>query len=269
MLTHSFSGIQYEKEYVPLLTQIHSWYTHRLGPGEMGEKRKDTERVYGIIVPHSSFRFGGPAMAWGYKVLSEHYFPETYVLLLPDLLHKEGIFVLNEDFTSPFGICSVDHTFAQKLLDTGLVHLAESTSTLSFELQILFLQQASRDRTKLLKILPLFVSSASFQKVAETLVSLKKDIVVICASDFIGGISEKGEFSLHDKQLIQYLIRLDSDSFARYLEKQSISFLSKDVLVFGIEILKQLGVTQGEIVNYYTAAEISSQGKESFVTLVF
>ncbi len=262
-----YSGIHYEKEYVPLLTQIHKFYTHRLGPGELSTRRKDTERVYGVVVPHSSYALAGPGMAWGYKLLSEHYFPDTYVLLLPGI--QEQTCVFDEDFESAFGLCSVDSLFAQRLLETGLVCRAEQVENLAVELQIPFLQQASRDRLKLLKVLPLFVSSSSsLEKLAEELVRIKKDIVLVMASDFIGAFLQ-GDFSGHDKQLIQYLLRFDTDGFERYLEKHGLSLPSKGVFVLGIEVLKQLGVSQGEVVNYYTAAEMGSQEAKSFVSVVF
>jgi len=261
-----YSGVYYEKEYVPFLTQIHKCYTHRLGPGELSGRRKDTERLYAVVVPHSSYALAGPGMAWGYKLLSEHYFPETYVLLLPGIQEKTCI--IDEAFESSFGVCSVDTDFAQKLVDTGLVSCAEHVEDIALELQIPFLQQASRDRISLLKVLPLFVSSSSLQKIAEELVRIKKDIVVILASDFVGG-SSQGDFSGHDKQLIHSLLRFDADGFERYLEKHDLSLPSKDVFLLGIEILKQLGVSQGEVVNYYTAAEMGSQEAKSFVSVVF
>ncbi len=269
MLKPLYSGINYEKEYVPLLTEIHRSYTHRLGPGELPGRRKDTERIYAVVVPHSSYAFAGPGMAWGYKMLSEHYFPETYVLLIPSSKENSPICVVDEDFESAFGVCFVDNIFVNKLLETGLVSRAENVDELALELQIPFLQQASRDRLKLLKVLPLIVSSSSLKKLAETLVQIKKDIVVIIASDFVIGASSEGDLIGHDKQLIQYILRFDIGGFEKYIEKHNISLPSKNVFSLGIEILKQLGVNQGEVVNYYNSGEIGSEESKSFVSLVF
>ncbi|MDP3729112.1 MAG: AmmeMemoRadiSam system protein B [bacterium] len=269
-----YSGILYEKEYMPLLHQIHRTYTHRLGPGEMPGKRKDTERVYGILVPHSPYALAGPGMAWGYKLLSEHYFPETYVFLIPDTQGLyDKVMLVNESIETLFGVCSVDSAFADALLATTLVSSLKESSEFALEIQIPFLQEASRDRLKVLKIIPLIVPVCqNLPQLAEALVKIKKDIVVIIASDLCGGSFVEdvdGSYFGYDKQLLRYILHFDTEGFAHALEKHKLSLLGEGALVLGMEILKQLAVPQGEILNYYNSSEMASSEAKSFVSLVF
>ncbi|HIH15072.1 MAG: hypothetical protein QT08_C0017G0005 [archaeon GW2011_AR17] len=269
-----YSGIFYEKEYMPLLHQIHRSYTHRLGPGEMPGKRKDTERVYGILVPHSPYALAGPGMAWGYKLLSEHYFPECYVLLLPDTKGLYDKAMLAQDsFETVFGVCSLDTAFADALLATGFVSVLKENPEFPLEIQIPFLQEASRDRLKILKILPLIVPRCqNLHQLAEALVKIKRDIVVIIASDFCGGnfvADSEGNYFGYDKQLLKYILHFDTEGFAHALEKHKLHFVGEGALLLGMEILQQLSVPQGEILNYYTSSEVASSEEKSFVSLVF
>lgn len=270
-----YAGILYEKEFMPLLQQIHRSYSHRLGPGDLPGKRKDTERVYGVLVPHSPYAVAGPGMAWGYKLLSEHYFPETYVLLVPDTQNiYTQVVLVQEDIETVFGICVVDRAFSEKLLAQGIVSGVDDVQEFALELQILFLQQASRDRAKVLKVLPLIVpAQGNFSLLAEALLKIKKDIVVVIASDFhqdSSALGQEGGFVGDDKYLIRSLLHLDRFAFERSLEKYALSFLGRGALSLGVEILKKMGVSQGEIVNYYSSSEVSAVDEgRSFVSLVF
>jgi len=121
MISLSYAGMFYEKEYVPLMKQLDSVYKHKLGPGDLPTRRKE-EKIHGIIVPHEHYSLSGPCAAWAYKLLAEHKFPQTFLLLVPDQTGN----LLNyatclEDFETAFGICKCDQEVAKALIDSGIV----------------------------------------------------------------------------------------------------------------------------------------------------
>ena len=269
-----YSGILYEKGYVHLLNQIHTCYEHPLGPRKLPEKRVG-DRVYGVVVPYSSYVVSGPCAAWSYKLLAEHYFPETYVLLVPD---TSGTFVnyvtVTDDFETPFGICYIDRAFAQALLDTGIVSRARDVQEFALEVQLPFLQHACRDKVKQLQILPLIVPHThNVDRVAQELVKIKKDIVVIVASHLSlqnsSSLSEE-ELSAQDLAIVQYILDFDVEGLEHFVRKNKGTLPGIYALILGLHILKQLGVQQGELLHHYRSSLlISGQGSEGFASMVF
>ena len=275
MIKPLYSGILYEKGYVSLLNQIHRCYEHPLGPRQLPEKRKEGQRVYGIVVPYTSYAVSGPCAAWGYKMLAEHYFPETYVVLVPD---TSGTFVnyvtVGEDFETSFGVCQIDRPFVQALLDTGIVSRARDVQEFSLEVQLPFLQHASRDKLRQLKIVPILVPhSHNVEKLAELIVDIKKDIVVIIASHFSPqgstSLSEE-ELSAQDLALVQYVLDFDVEGLESFVTKNKGDMPGVHALILGLHILKYLGVHQGELLHHYRSSLlVPGKGSEGFVSMVF
>lgn len=282
MILPKYAGRLYEGEYVRLDEQMSACYDHSLGPGDLPLRRKEA-RMYGLVVPCSPYSLSGPCAAWAYKLLAESYFPETYVLLLPD---TKGVFVnyvtCLEDFQTVFGSCSVDKPFAQALLQTGIVSRAETIDEVALELQLPFLLHACRDRIQDIRILPIVVPhSHNIEKLAEEIVRIKKDIVILIVSDFTPygpqylytpyKYSVDDEIQNVDLSLVKFLLNFDSEALLKFVKRYTIPLPGKDALVLGIEILKQLGVREGELLSYYRSSDISSEKENSvgFASLVF
>lgn len=274
MIKALYAGVLYKKGYVALLNQIHGCYEHSLGPRRLPDRRKHGERVYSVVVPYSSYTISGPCAAWSYKMLAEHYFPETYVLLLPD---TQGVFVnyvtVVDDFETAFGVCSIDRPFVQALLDTGIVSRTRDVQEFALEVQLPFLQQACRDRLAQLKIVPLIIPhSYNVEMLAKEVVKIKKDIVIIMASHFSvqNTFLSEEELSAQDLALVQYILDFDIARLEHFVRKNKGNMPGVYPLILGLHILKELGVHQGELLHHYRSSLlVSGNGSEGFVSMVF
>ena len=168
MIKSFFDGILYKRESEELKEQIESLYKSEFGPGNLPLKRRES-RIYGVVVPYSQYDYSGSAMAWAYKLLAESYFPETYIILVPD---TKGSFVnyvtVFDDFQTPLGTCKVDLELARKLIDLGLVSFTSNLQEFTLEVQLPLLMDSCKDRINDLKILPIVVPNLhNYEKLVE------------------------------------------------------------------------------------------------------
>lgn len=278
----TYSNILFPEDYDPLIKDIEACFQHRLGPGDLPTKRKE-DRIYGVLVPHSLYKFSGPCAAWAYKMIAENYFPETFVILFPD---NSGKFVnyatILEDIETVFGTCYVDKQIGRVLVEQGIVTLAKEFREFSFELQLPFLQHMCKDRIHDLKILPIVVPhSNNAEKLAEEIVKVKKDIVVIIVSELttfgVNFMYQPFKYNIDDSvnsqdmTLIKYIMDFDTEGFSRYVRKNKIPIIGKDAVVVGLEILKKLEIKKGELLSYYRSTEIDGDENNfvSYSSLVF
>ncbi len=272
----AYSGILFPEDYDPLIKEVESCFQHKLGPGDLPTKRKE-DRIYGILVPHSLYKFSGPCSAWAYKTIAENYFPETFVILFPD---TSGKFInyatILEDIETVFGTCYVDKQIGRVLVEQGIVTLANNFREYSFELQLPFLQHMCKDKIHDVKILPIIIPhSFNAGKLAEEIIKIKKDLVVIMVSELTAFganfLYQPFKYNIdesvngQDMALIKFILDFDSEGFFKYVKKNKIPMPGKDAVVVGIELLKQLGVKKGELLSYYRSNEIDDD-KENFVS---
>jgi AmmeMemoRadiSam system protein B len=274
MLKSLFDGVLYKENSEELQEQINSLHESEFGPGSMSVKRGES-RVYGIIVPYSQYSFAGAAMAWGYKLIAESYFPETYVIIVPD---SKGSFVnyvtVFDDFETVFGVCKVDLELARNLIAQGVVSLTSNLQEFSLEVQLPMLMNASKDRINDLKILPIVVPNLNnYEILIEEILKLKKDIVVIIAAEmspyglkymylpFMEEIDEN--ISKQDMNLIKSLVDFDTESYLRFVQKNRIPILGKNCVVLGVQLIKQLGCGSGELVCYYRSSHLNNDDSNS------
>jgi len=274
MIKSFFDGILYKRDSEQLNEQIEYLFKGEFGPGNLPSKRGEN-RVYGVIVPYSQYTYSGSAMAWAYKILAESYFPETYVILVPD---TKGTYVnyvtVFDDFQMPFGTCKVDLEFARNLVDLGLVSFTSDLQEFALETQLPMLMYSAKDRINDLKILPIIVPNLNnYEKLIEEILNLKKDIVVIIASEmspyglnymylpFMENIEEN--ISKQDMILIKSMINFETENYLKFVQKNRIPIIGKNCVVVGLELIKNLGCIYGELMCYYRSSQLNNDDNNS------
>tara|TARA_Y100000310_G_scaffold83228_1_gene79883 strand:+ start:215 stop:1060 length:846 start_codon:yes stop_codon:yes gene_type:complete len=281
MIRPKLAGNLYEKEYVALMEQIKSCYEHELGPGDLPTRRKENV-LKGIVVPHGDYNIVGPCAAWAYKMIAEHSFPETFIILLPE----EDSGVMNyqttlEDFETVFGVCKNDKEVSQKLIDSGIVSNSEKFFSKALELQLPWLQHACKDRIKDVQVVPVIVPhSHNFEALAE-LISDLDNVVVIAVSNFTRygpkflytPFKYNVESSLNnlDMNLVKFMLSLQSEPLLKFVRKQKLQVTGSNALALALHAFKMSGVDEGELLSYYKSSKIDGdqENSSSFMSFVF
>tara|TARA_Y100000310_G_scaffold202438_1_gene202623 strand:- start:2137 stop:2979 length:843 start_codon:yes stop_codon:yes gene_type:complete len=264
MIKPFFAGRFYEIEFESLKKQIESCYEGTLGPGSLPLKRGD-KVLKGILVPHAGYVFSGSCAAWAYKLVAEAKFAKTYVLLCVDHYKRcKGVSTVLDDFETVFGVAQVDKQLVQKLVDKRLVNVVDDVKEHSVEVQLPFLQHACMDKLQSLKILPLIVNDVSRMK--DIAKEFDDDVCVIISSDLTHfgedfdyvpfRYNVKKSVAEQDKNVMKFIMNLDSENFLRFVERNKITICGKNAIALGIEVFRVLDVVDVELLSYYTSSEV-------------
>lgn len=188
------AGIFYESGFNELNKQIESCFLHKLGPGELPERRKEKE-VVGIIVPHAGYSFSGPCAAWGYKDIAESTFADTYIIIGPTHKAQLGSSISLQDWQSGIGTVYTDKIFAEYIGKITNMSFAEGPhqEEHAIETQIPFLQFATKDKLGKLKIVAITLGEDINEEkieilltaINETAKELNRTFCLIISSDFL------------------------------------------------------------------------------------
>ena len=276
MIKSSFAGKFYEKDYVKLMSQIDSSYEHEFGPGDLPTRRKEG-KLHGIIVPHDYYNLSGPCASWGYKLLAEHKFPDTFVILVPDQSNTLlNYATTSEDFETEFGICKVDKEFVEKLIANGIVTKKDSIVEQALEMQLPFLMHACKDKVKDVKILPIVIPHThNLEALAKEIVDSGKDIVVIVASNFTKYgpkfLFTPFKYNLNeslnqlDRNIVKSILNLDSDTLIKYVRRNKIQASGIYAITLALTIFKLMEVNEGELLSFYRSSKID-EDLENFIS---
>jgi len=265
----------YREDFAELNEQIESCFKSKLGPSVLPGKRT-AKRILGMISPHAGYQFSGPCAAWAYKEVAEAEIPETFILLGPNHSYpgdEELIFNLDQDWQTPLGKIQLDKELGKKLLEklpfatnNPIYHSNEH----SIEVQLPFLQYATRDKLNDLKILPIMVNFLDLEHAkafAKALTELTTNITIIASSDFThyGPIygytpfTTKTKDKLHnqDTKAINYIRRLDSKSFLKFIKKTDTTICGASPVIYLLETLKLLDSKTNRLLIYYTSGDIT------------
>jgi len=280
MIKPQFAGSYYKADFEKLAKQIEACYTGNLGPGDLPTKRKE-KSLKGIIVPHAAYSYSGQCAAWAYKEVAESKFPKTYIILFPD--HTETHFdfaTTDEDFETMLGVVKTDKEFVNKLLQTKLVKKTTNFKEYSIEVQLPFLQLANKDNLNKIQIVPIICPTTNnYKELAEEILKISKDIVVIISSDFTHYGVKFGytpfKFNIEqsikdlDKNAIKLIMNYDSEEFLKYIKKTKATICGQYSITLGIEILKQIS-KEPELLCYYNSSKINPKDNQvSYASIVF
>jgi len=282
MIKPFFAGKFYPESFAELEESLEESFEGKLGPGDSPMKRKDLS-IKGVLVPHSGYQFSGYCAAWAYKLIGERRFAKTYVIIALDHYGKfSKISTTLKDFETVFGVVKINKEFAQHLIDSGLVDNVDDVKEHSLEVQLPFLQYSCKDRVNDLQVLPLIVPDVeSVKEIVGLIVGYSKDIVVIVSSD----MTHFGEdfnyvpfkFSVmksvkeQDMMALDFISKLDSNGFLKFVNNKGITICGKNTIFFGIELFKLLDVSKIELLSYYNSSDLVKNEKNfvCYASMVF
>lgn len=264
-----FAGQFYEKDEFQLDKQIAECFEGKNGPGAL-PMLKRTNKIQAIIAPHAGYSFSGPCAAWAYKEIAEAEFADIYIILAPN--HKSNECAISmEGYETPFGVARVDQEFAralieknQELKENNALHNEEH----SIEVQIPFLQFATKDKMHELKIVPIllgqdFDSDKLALDLKETIIESDKKAIIIVSSDFTHygrnyhyiPFSQDVKKSIYemDQKAIDFIEKLDSKGFIEYIDEKMATICGAMPIAV---LLKTLKSSKVELMHYYTSADL-------------
>ena len=183
------AGTFYESDFNKLNKQIEECFNSKNGPGDLPVKR-GKKIIKAVIVPHAGYQYSGPCAAWAYKEIAEAKLPDLFIIIGPN--HHGNVSGLSlQDWKIPFGFVKVDRNFAEVLMKNSGLKTNEDYHNLehSIEVQLPFLQYATKDIMTEVRILPILLSNdIDYKKLAKdikkTLKETKKEVIFIISSDF-------------------------------------------------------------------------------------
>lgn len=263
------AGSFYEDSFDALDKQINDCFKSKFGPGELPISKRE-KNVVGIISPHAGYQFSGMGAAWAYKEVAESKFPDLFIML--GLSHSGfSNCVSLADWETPFGIVENDKAFSKKLMENGSLKQDEMAHSdeHSIEVQLPFLQFVSKDRLRLLRIVPVIVSS-SYEEVAQAIVKTIKDTgkkaIIIASSDFTHYGLNYGYFPFSDNikenmykldnGAIEHIKTLNAYRLLSYTDKTGATICGRMPIAAALEACKLLGAKKARLLRYYTSGDV-------------
>ncbi|MGV8171882.1 MAG: AmmeMemoRadiSam system protein B [Candidatus Woesearchaeota archaeon] len=280
-----FAGKFYEYNEQALDKQISECFEDKNGPGALPlNKRSGT--IKAIIAPHAGYAYSGPCAAWAYKEIAETEFADLYIIIGPNHSGK-GNAISMQGYETPFGLARVDQEFARQLLEKNEelqideeVHAEEH----SIEVQLPFLQFATKDKMHELKILPIILSEIDYTKlgldIKETILESGKNVIIIVSSDFthyghnyhyipFSADVKKNIYAL-DRKSIDFIESLNADGFLGHIDETQDTICGAFPIATLLKSLKQSKV---ELLQYYTSADLEEESayknSVSYAAIVF
>lgn len=263
-----FAGQFYEKNEQELDKQITECFEGKNGPGALPLSKR-TKTIKAIIAPHAGYHYSGACAAWVYKEIAESEFADVYIIIGPN--HSgSGNAISMQGYETPFGLARVDQEFAKALLEKNPELTIDETaheSEHSIEVQIPFLQFATKDKMHELKIVPIILNQIDYAKlgldIKELILESGKKVIIIVSSDFTHYGREyhyipfstdiKKNIYDRDKKAIDFIQALNADGFLGYMDETQGTVCG----AFPIAVLlKSLKKSKVELLQYYTSADL-------------
>lgn len=281
----AFAGQFYEANEQALEKQIVECFEGKNGPGATPLiKRSGT--IKAIIAPHAGYMFSGPCAAWAYKEIAEAEFADLYIIIGPNHAGT-GNAVSMQGYETPFGLARVDQEFAKALMEKNEelkideeAHAGEH----SIEVQLPFLQFATKDKMHELKILPILLHEIDYMKLGldlkETILESGKKVVIIVSSDFTHygrnyhhipfSTDVKKNIYERDRKAIDLIEKLDADGFIKYIDETMGNICGAFPIA---SLLKSMKSAKVELLQFYTSADLEEEqtykNSVSYAAIVF
>jgi len=195
---------------------IRDAFLHEEGPSTLPASRRDVN-VSAVIAPCDSYDKIPPCAVWAYKEIAESNFQDTYIVMGTN--HCSDIKISTYTFTdweTPLGPVKVDKDFGKELINFYPKVINEHTAheeEYSVEVQLPFLQFASRDNLHKLKFLPLALNLSKIEDVKEFAGKLNefvkgKKATIIASS------------TVEDTATLQYVKTLNTEGLINYRERK-------------------------------------------------
>ncbi len=276
------AGSFYPADFQKLKEQIKASFLHEKGPSTLPLSKREGQ-VKAVICPHAGYSYSGPCAAWSFKEIAEAELPDCYILIGPNHRGRKSSISLNP-WRTPMGLVNIDKQLGQTLAQKSELTLdpTDHQEEHSIEVQLPFLQYANKQHLSKIRILPICLSDdIDLSKLAldiqETLIDLEKEVTFIISSDFThyGSAYRYVPFSSDipkrmyklDLGAIKHILNLDHDSFANYVKETGATICG----VIPMLLLTKLIKSNGELLQYYTSADIAGDYKQAvgYASIVF
>jgi len=272
MVRAQFAGQFYADKDFELEKQITECFENKNGPGDLPLSKR-INKIKAIIAPHAGYQFSGPAAAWAYKEIAEAEFADVYIIIGPS--HKDSVNVISmQGYETPLGLARTDQEFARMLLAKNTELKADEegfTDEHSVEVQIPFLQFATKDKMHELKILPMLVSSSiDIAKLSldlkDTIVESGKKVIFIISSDFTHygrnyhhipfSSDVKKNIYETDRKAIEFIEKGDVDGWMSYVQANLMTICGFIPIAVLLKAIKPGNV---RLEHYYTSADLDPE----------
>jgi MEMO1 family protein len=233
---------------------INESFIHKKGPGTLQASRRNINLNL-ISVPCDKIENSGPCSAWGFMEIAESNFPETYILLGTNHHSKTKFSTyLFSNWETPFGIVATNVELGKELTDLFPEILNEHTGHIdehSIEVQLPWLQFASRDNLSKLSIIPLTINTKDIKeikKLAKALsIFIKKHNIPIIAST-----------NVEDTPTISYIKAMNTEALINYKQRKEkqIKEIAPILTLMEIANIKN---KKPEVINYQKYQNNSSK----------
>ncbi|MDI6640721.1 MAG: AmmeMemoRadiSam system protein B [Elusimicrobiota bacterium] len=246
-------------------------------------KKKISDELLGIIVPHAGYVFSGQVAAYGFKLLEDAQ-PEIVILIGQShylRLSKAAVYD-GGGFQTPLGIVPVDRDFVRELVKSS--EMIESTNRVhqpehSLEVELPFLQVVLKRPSPHFKIVPILVSQFSLEQceqiateIVNTIKKRKSKVMFVISTD----MSHYPEYKIAnevDSQALKSLEKYDphlveatsKKLLAKGYRNLSCVFCGEQAVITGMYATKLLGGDKIEIVKYANSGDVPVYGDKGRV----
>ncbi|MDP3916660.1 MAG: AmmeMemoRadiSam system protein B [Nanoarchaeota archaeon] len=204
----------YPNTFERLDSAIVNAFMHKNGPGTLQSSRRDTE-IKLLITPSEKIEKAGSCMSWGYKDIAEAKFPKTYIILGTNH-HSTTKFstYLFADWETPLGPVKTNQEIGKELSNLFPQLINEHTAhenEHSIEIQLPWLQFASRDKLSELSFIPISINIDSIKDIqilAEALFKIQDKATIIASSN------------IEDTATLQYIQSGDPEALINYKKRK-------------------------------------------------
>jgi hypothetical protein len=271
--TPAVAGMFYPKEKSKLEQSIIHSISNQYGVGNLGQ---DTKKIYGAICPHAGYMYSGPIATHSFDRIASQDF-ELAVILGPNHWGIGCNIATIKDcsWETPLGPVEVDSDAANQINEISRIieiDYFSHTRDHSIEVQVPMLVQFCK---KPFKILPIILNDQDYEYAQEigsaiAKIAKTKKIIIIGSSDFTH--YEENEYAhKQDKTLIEPILKLDVEKFYKVLNERRISACGYGAIASTMIACKELGATQGKLLQYATSGDIAGDKSSvvGYASIVF
>ncbi|MBN1793747.1 MAG: AmmeMemoRadiSam system protein B [Candidatus Omnitrophica bacterium] len=219
------------------------------------------QKAIGVISPHAGYVYSGKVAG---KVLSRVSLPDTLIILGPNHTGYGPAYSIMKEGTwqTPLGEIAVDASLAEMLL-SHCRHLTEDRSAHfkehSIEVQLPFLQYLKKTFT----FVPIVLATGPFAdlqaiglELAQGITECNREALIIVSSD-MNHYETHQTCEKKDALAIDAIRALDAQRLFEVVRDHNITMCGYAPTIAMIECARQLGATEGILVDYQTSGSVS------------
>lgn len=257
-----------------------SFLNKEFGPGEELQSLNQGERtIIGGVSPHAGYTYSGCASAFTFLNLYKERIPDTVVVLGTDHNHYPKVALLEEgEWETPLGNLKIDNQLSTAIIKNSKEIVSDDSAFIGYpfgrehniEVQTPFIKYLAEEKGT--KILPIKITTKNYKwdlkdlervanDIANAILSLDKDIVIIASSDMShqrpNNIQKPkkdlDKMRKNDKGVIDAFLEFDPEKTLNIA--QTLSVCGPQTITALMLICKKLGATNCKALKYYTSYE--------------